>query len=361
MPDNIITIERHILEQQTLHPEATGVLTNLLYDIALAAKVIAREMNRAGLVEDILGAAGTVNVQGEQQQKLDVFAHEAMVRLTGFTGRLCVMASEEHKDPILIPERYPCGKYALLFDPLDGSSNINYNVSVGTIFSIHQKISSGSEHGQLEDLLQPGYRQIAAGYVIYGSGTMMVYTTGEGVHGFTLDPTVGEFLLSHPNIRIPAKPQYYSVNQGYEKYWTEGVARYVRWLQGREGDGEGLSLSLRYIGSLVADFHRTLLSGGVFLYPADRKSASRPFGKLRLCYEAAPMAFLAEQAGGYASDGVNPILNIQPNELHQRVPFFAGNREMVDRAEAFISRYDQEWVERYQTQISLEPTPVASD
>jgi len=358
MPDRIITIERHILQEEAQHPEATGVLTNLLYDIALVAKLISREMRRAGLI-DILGMSGGVNVHGEEQAKLDTFAHDALVRMTGYTGRLCVMGSEEFEDPIYIPDEYPCGKYVMLFDPLDGSSNIDFNVGVGTIFSIYERVSEESSRGELKDLLQPGSKQIAAGYVIYGPSTMMVYTTGNGVHGFTLDPTVGEFLLSHPKITIPKTPKYYSVNQGYESYWSEGIKRYVRWLQGNDTDEPRKLLPLRYIGSLVADFHRTLLSGGVFLYPADMQDPHKPFGKLRLCYEAAPMAFIMEQAGGQASDGVNPIKSIYPSYLHQRVPFFAGNRELVEKAEEYIARYDQEWVERYKAETALEP--VAGD
>jgi fructose-1,6-bisphosphatase I len=269
------------------------------------------------------------------------------------TGRLCIMASEESGDPIRIPDEYPTGNYALLFDPLDGSSNIDYNVSIGTIFSIHRKISKGGG-GSLEDLLQPGYRQVAAGYIVYGSSTMMVYTTGYGVHGFTLDPSVGEFLLSHPDIRIPEKPVYYSVNQGYQKHWTEGVKRYIKWITGQDDDHPHKGLSLRYIGSLVADFHRTLLSGGVFLYPADHKDPKKPYGKLRLCYECAPLAFIMQQAGGYASDGVHSIMNIQPQNLHQRVPLFIGNTELVERAEECIRQYDTDWIDSYYESMSLE-------
>ncbi len=347
----ITTIERHILEQQSLYPGATGTFTNLLYDIALSAKLIARETTRAGLV-NILGRAGEINVQGEEQQKLDVYADDVIFRMMDHTGRLCIMASEENTDPILIPDRFPTGRYALLFDPLDGSSNIDYNVSIGTIFSIHRKISKG-ERGELMDLLQPGYRQTAAGYIVYGSSTMMVYTTGQGVHGFTLDPSVGEFLLSHPNIRIPEKPSYYSVNAGYEKHWAEGVRRYMRWITGQDEEEPAQGLSLRYIGSLVADFHRTLLAGGIFMYPADLKDPKKPYGKLRLCYEAAPLAFIIEQAGGYASDGVHAIMNIHPKALHQRVPLFIGNRDLVERAEEYVHRYDAKWVKQYETELGL--------
>lgn len=333
MTREIITIERHILEQQRRFPEATGEFTNLLYDIALAAKIIFREVSKAGLVE-ILGLAGEVNVQGEEVMKLDVFANETLIRMNDHTGRLCAMASEECADIIPIPERFPCGRYALVFDPLDGSSNIDMNVSIGTIFSIHRKISA-APRGSLEDFLQAGCRQAAAGYIIYGSSTMMVYTTGRGVHGFTLDPSVGEFLLSHPNIQIPPRGKYYSVNEGYWQRWGAGVRRYVDYLK-ESDEATGRPYSGRYIGSLVADFHRNLLAGGIFMYPAD---ADKPRGKLRLLYEAAPLAFIVEQAGGRASDGTQDIMHIQPESLHQRVPLFIGSREDVDRVEQFIREF----------------------
>lgn len=334
MDEQIITIERHIIEQQREYPGATGVFSDLLYDIALAAKIIARETTRAGLVE-ILGLAGKINVQGEQQMKLDVFASETMIRMNSYTGRLAVMASEEEEDIIPIPRGYKTGKYVLIFDPLDGSSNIDVNVSIGTIFAIYRRLSAEGP-GTLEDCLQKGRHLAAAGYVIYGSSTVMVYTTGQGVHGFTLDPSVGEFLLSHPNIRIPARPKYYSVNQGYEQYWSAGVRRFTRWLQGMDAEEPRTPLSGRYIGSLVADFHRNLLEGGVFYYPADIR---KPGGKLRLLYEAIPLAFIAEQAGGYASDGQRNILDVQPESLHQRTPLFIGHRELVEKAEGFMHAY----------------------
>jgi D-fructose 1,6-bisphosphatase (EC 3.1.3.11) len=337
MPEEIITIERHILEQERAYPEATGVFTSLLYDIALAAKIIARETSRAGLVQ-ILGLAGKTNVQGEAQMKLDVFANQTIIRMNSYTGRLAVMASEEEPDIIPIPEGYPTGRYVLVFDPLDGSSNIDVNASIGTIFGIYRRRTPAGP-GTVEDCLQPGRDLAAAGYIIYGSSTMMVYTTGNGVHGFTLDPGVGEFLLSHPNIRIPAEPKYYSVNQGNEKYWSEGVRRYTHWLQGMDEENPRKPLSGRYIGSLVADFHRNLLEGGVFYYPQDYKDPNKPKGKLRLLYEAAPLAFIAEHAGGYASDGQRPILDIVPEALHQRTALFIGNRDLVEMAERFIARY----------------------
>ena len=268
--------------------------------------------------------------------KLDIFAHETMVRMNSFTNRLAVMASEEQDGIISIPADYGVGKYVLVFDPLDGSSNIDVNVSIGTIFGIYRRLSQ-SGPGILQDCLQKGKHLVAAGYIIYGSSTMMVYSTGHGVHGFTLDPGLGEFLLSHSNIQIPQTPKYYSVNQGYAPYWSQGVQRFTQWLQGMDPEEKRKPLSGRYIGSLVADFHRNLLSGGIFYYPAD---ARRPHGKLRLLYEAIPLAFIAEQAGGYASDGRGPILERQPESLHQRTPLFIGNRELVERAEMFIAQYD---------------------
>lgn len=345
--NKIVTIERHILEtQQRVNPEATGVFTQLLYDIALAAKVIARETTRAGLV-DILGEQGTSNIHGERQQKLDVYANEVIFKMNDHTERLCVMASEEEDDIIPIPERFKTGRYVLVYDPLDGSSNIDVNVSIGTIFAVFRKISHGN-HGTLEDVLQPGRSLVAAGYVIYGASTMLVYSTGHGVHGFTLDPSVGEFLLSHENIRIPEKPAYYSVNQGNEKYWTPGVRRYVKWLQGIYGEGHK-PLSQRYIGSLVADFHRNLLKGGVYLYPGDLNDTQQPGGKLRLLYEAAPLAFLAEQAGGLGSDGLSNIMDVKPHSLHQRVPLIIGSRKLVEKGVEFIQEYDREWIDRYRS------------
>jgi fructose-1,6-bisphosphatase I len=331
-----MTIERHILEEQAYHPEATGVLTNLLYDIALAGKVIASKTTRAGLAE-ILGRTEDVNIQGEQVMKLDRFADLTIFRLNDHTGRVAAMASEENENFMPVPDKYPKGKYILLYDPLDGSSNVDYNVPIGTIFGVYKRTSEDGP-GTLEDFLQPGRNLVAAGYIAYGSSTMFIYTSGHGVHGFTLDPTVGEFLLSHPNIRMPAKPKYFSVNLGYQIYWSKGVRLYTEYLQGHEGGVKGLSL--RYIGTLVSDFHRNLLAGGVLYYPADCKDPKTPHGKLRLLYECAPLSFIAEQAGGYASDGRQRILDIQPKTLHDRTPIFVGNRELVKKVEEFISRYD---------------------
>ncbi len=331
----ITTIERHILEEQKIHPEATGTLTYLLYDLAMAGKYIASHTARAGLVE-VLGSTEEYNVQGEQVMKLDRLADQTIFRFNDHTGRLAAMASEEHADLIPIPEKYPLGKYVLLFDPLDGSSNIDYNTTIGTIFSVYRRVTKDGP-GTLEDCLQPGRNLVVAGYLIYSVSTMLVYTTGSGVHGFTLDPSLGEFLLTHDNIRIPDEGKYFSVNQGYEKYWSEGVKRFTRHLQGL--DGERKPLSARYIGSLVGDFHRNLLSGGIFYYPADRKDPSKPEGKLRLLYEAIPLAFIAEQAGGYASNGKGNILDIQPASLHQRTPLFIGSRELVETAEQYLKTY----------------------
>lgn len=331
-----MTIERHIMEEQAFHPQATGVLTNLLYDLALSGKVIASKTIRAGLAE-ILGRTEDVNVQGETVMKLDRFADLTILRLTDHTGRLAGMASEENADFIPVPDIYPRGKYLLVFDPLDGSSNVDFNMPVGTIFGVYRRLA---EDGPVtaEEFYQPGRKLIAAGYIAYGTSTMMVYTAGHGVHGFTLDPYVGEFLLTHPNIKIPPA-KYFSVNLGYHKYWSKGVQRFTEYLQGREG-GEK-SLSLRYIGTLVSDFHRNLLAGGVFYYPADTKDPKMPNGKLRLLYEAGPLAFIAEQAGGYASTGRGPILDVKPTSLHDRTPLFIGNRKYIEKVEQFIAETDK--------------------
>jgi fructose-1,6-bisphosphatase I len=329
----IMTISRYILEQQREVPGATGEFSDLLSTITLAAKVITREVRRAGL-SNILGFTGAENVQGEKVTKLDEFAHNVLLEILGRSGHVCALASEEEAELIPIPDGYPLGKYIVLLDPLDGSSNIDANVSVGTIFSIHRRITKEGK-GTLEDVLQPGYKQVGAGYILYGSSTMMVYSTGHGVHGFTLDPTVGEFLLSHKNIRIPEKGKIYSINEGNANRWGKGVQNYINYLK-EEDKKTDRPYSSRYIGSLVADFHRNLLYGGIFLYPADSKN---PKGKLRLLYEAAPMAYLVEQAGGLASTGYERILDIQPTELHQRVPLIIGSREDVLMAEKFI----REW------------------
>ncbi len=327
---SVVTIERFIIEQEKLHPEATGELSGLLYDLALAAKMIANKVRSAGLA-DILGATDLENIQGETQQKLDVLANEIIIKAVDHGGRLCAMASEEEPGIIDIPPHFRCGKYCLLFDPLDGSSNIDVNVPVGTIFSVVRKITRGSR-GEMEDMLQPGRRQVAAGYVIYGSSTMLVYTTGQGAHGFTLDPSLGEFLLSHPNIRTPDVGRYLSVNDSYHSQWEPNVQNLMRYYRGQDGNRQ--PMNTRYVGSLVADFHRNLLGGGLFAYPANRKNKR---GKLRLLYEASPLAFIVEQAGGAATDGHERILDIQPTELHQRTPLFIGSTNDVDAARTMLS------------------------
>ena len=311
MPDShVVTISRFLVDQERLHPQATGAFTSLLQDIALAAKMIGREVNKAGLV-DIIGAAGEENVHGEAVQKLDVFADRVMYRALDHTGLVACMASEENETFIPIPDKFPAGPYVVIYDPLDGSSNIDVNVSIGTIFSIHRKVTD-AERGTMEDCIQPGSRQVAAGYVLYGSSTMLVYTTGAGVHGFTLDPSIGEFILSHPGMRIPSPPRkVYSVNEAYFSRWEPGQQRLVSHLKNEGGFGS------RYIGSLVADVHRTLLKGGLFMYPGE---SNNPQGKLRLMYEAAPMAMIVEQAGGKASNGGMDIMDIVPDSLHQRTP-----------------------------------------
>ncbi len=332
---SIVTIERFILEQERMHPEATGDLTNLLYAIALAGKIISGNVRRAGLM-DVLGLYGGVNSSGEEQQKLDVIANNAMKQALSHSGRVCVMASEEEGGPVPIMANGngSSGKYAVLYDPLDGSSNIDVNVSIGTIFSIHQRVTPRGP-GTLEDCLQIGRHQIAAGYIIYGSSTVLAYTAGQGVHLFTLDPTIGEFRLLNQDIKTPHVGRYYSVNESYYQRWTDGYRRVVEMFKGVEDVAER-KIS-RYIGSLVADFHRNLLGGGVFMYPADSKSSE---GKLRLLYEAAPLAFIAEQAGGKASDGTQPILDIVPQELHQRTPLVIGSVGDVDFVERIVREVD---------------------
>jgi len=319
-----MTLTRFLLEEQRRHPGSTGNFTALFSDLVTAAKVISREVRRAGLI-DILGASGNSNIHGEEVQKLDEFANEAIIRGMEHGGHLSAMASEEMDDIIHVDGRYPKGCYLLLFDPLDGSSNIDVNVSVGTIFSI-LRCRDGSKV-TAEDFLRPGVEQVSAGYILYGSSTMMVYTTGHGVHGFTLDPSVGEFLLSHPDIRIPEKGKIFSINEGNSKHWLPGTGAYIEKLK-----SDGRDCSARYVGSLVSDFHRNLLKGGIFLYPADRKSRN---GKLRLLYEANPLSFIVEQAGGRSSNGVERIMEVKPGELHQRTPLIIGSRADVEEAESF--------------------------
>lgn len=327
---SVVTIERFIIEQERLYPQATGELSGILYDLALAAKMIANKVRSAGLA-DVLGATASVNVQGETQQKLDVLANDILIKALDHGGRLAAMASEEEPDIIPIPDGFPMGKYVIVFDPLDGSSNIDVNVPVGTIFSVMRKVSRGVR-GDLSDFLQPGRRQVAAGYVIYGSSTMLVYTTGQGAHGFTLDPSIGEFLLSHPDIKSPARGRYLSVNDSYEQQWAEPTRALIRRYRGL--DGKKKPLSGRYVGSLVADFHRNLLGGGLFAYPSNTQYRK---GKLRLLYEANPLAFICEQAGGAAIDGAGDILDLAPTELHQRTPLFIGSKDEVAVAREMLA------------------------
>ena len=332
MAKNFMTLTRHINEGEKKIPGATGELSALLHELSLAAKVISLEVNKAGLA-DIIGFTGDDNVHGEKVKKLDMFSHDMLFRAMDHGGHLCAMASEEEEDIIHIPKHHKIGKYVLLFDPLDGSSNIDANVSVGTIFSIYKRIGpDDGSPGTLEDSLQKGTEQVAAGYVVYGSSTIFVYTVGKGVYGFTLDPAFGEFLLSHDNIRIPEKANIYSINEGNYKYWRNGLKKYIKYIQDADNRGR-TPYSGRYIGSMVADIHRNMLYGGIFIYPADRKN---PSGKLRLMYECNPMAFIIEQAGGRAIDGSKRILEIQPTDLHQRVPIYIGSKEAVDKVEEFL-------------------------
>lgn len=340
MTNKITTVQRHIMDTQRRYPQASGEFSDLLTQIILAAKIISREVNKAGLT-NILGRTDRTNIHGEQVMKLDQFANEYMISALDHGGHLCIMASEENVDPIQIPDEYPAGKYAVMFDPLDGSSNIDVNVSVGTIFSIQRKISSG-KRGSLEDLLQPGYKQAGAGYIIFGSSTMLVYSTGLGVHGFTLDPSVGEFLLSHENIRIPARGKYYSTNEGYSKQWPLAIQKYVESL--KEFDPEkNRPYGLRYTGSFVADIHRTLLYGGMFFYPSRKNPVTGKWkGKLRLLYESSPLAYLVEQSGGVATDGSRRLLEIQPEKLHERAAFYGGSPEEMKELDSFFKKYGLE-------------------
>jgi fructose-1,6-bisphosphatase I len=322
----ITTIERFLLDTQPDY--ASGDLTSLLYDIALAAKIIAAQTRRAGLL-DILGFADNINVQGEEQRKLDVYADEVFIRATQGTGRLCALVSEEQENVIRIPPQYQEGSYILVYDPLDGSSNIDTNISIGTIFGIYRRLDDNKPIS-LADCLQPGKDLIAAGYILYGTSTMLVYSTGNGVNGFTLDPAWGEFILSHENSRYPTPPMYYSFNHALTDRLPESLKQYIEWLRKLKDP----VLSHRYVGSMVADFHRNLIHGGVFGYPAE---ATKPDGKIRLLYEAAPLAYIAEQAGGYGSDGRQSLLDIKPKDIHQRVPVFIGDRDLVEKAATFIT------------------------
>jgi fructose-1,6-bisphosphatase I len=322
MPQQV-TVTEHILLHQKLIPGATGQFTRLFNELVLSAKIITRAVSKAGLV-DILGFTGDVNIQGEEVKKLDDYANRILIHRLARSGVLCAMASEENADIIEVPDSLPRGEYIIIFDPLDGSSNIDVNVSIGTIFSIFKRQSDPQGPLMSSDVLQKGSEQVAAGYILYGSSTMLVFSSGDGVHGFTLDPSVGEFLLSHPNIRIPEQGKIYSVNEGYERYWDRGTKKALDYFKSPK-NALHKPYSGRYIGSLVADIHLNLLYGGIFMYPADLRDPKKPSGKLRLTCECNPMAFIVEQAGGMATDGLDRILDIEPDHLHQRVPFFCGS------------------------------------
>jgi fructose-1,6-bisphosphatase I len=338
MVKKFTTLYRYIIEEERKFPEATGQLSDLLYDIALACKIISLEVNRAGLI-NILGLTGDENIQGEAVKKLDVYSNEILTHMMRIGGHACAICSEEDANFIPMEDKFfhhdVLNKYIVHFDPLDGSSNIDANISIGTIFSIYKRISK-SGPATLEDCLQKGTQQVAAGYVVYGSSTIMVYTAGKGVHGFTLDPSVGEFLLSHENMMIPKKSKTYSVNEGNFSKWSDGMKDYINYLKQNDKETDRPYTS-RYVGSLVADFHRNLLYGGIFIYPADEKSTN---GKLRLMYEANPLSMIVEQAGGRSSNGKSRILEIEPKDLHQRTPLFIGSEEDVKMAEKFLMNND---------------------
>jgi len=332
------TITEHLLQCEDEIPAATGQFTQLLNELITGAKLISREINKAGLLADILGLTGETNVQGEKIRKLDEFADQVFIWRLQRSGLLCALSSEENEGVIQVPDNLPRGNYVIIFDPLDGSSNIDANVSIGTIFSIYRRLDK-TVCGSLDNFLRRGSEQVAAGYFLYGSSTMLVYTVGNGVHGFTLDPSVGEFLLSHPDIRVPQRGKIYSVNESNSMYWDERTNRVISYFKsGRNNRGN--PYNSRYIGSMVADFHRNLLYGGIFMYPADKKDPAKPKGKLRLLCEAIPMAFIAEQAGGAATDGKQRILDIKARELHERTPLFIGSKLDVDDATAIMQGKD---------------------
>jgi fructose-1,6-bisphosphatase I len=332
---SIVTLSEFIMERQADFPYASGDLSRLLSDIGIAAKIINHKVNKAGL-QDILGAVGTTNIQGETQMKLDVFADNALLNAVKWGGQVCGVGSEEsEKYTAFDTEVNKKSKYVMLFDPLDGSSNIDVNVSIGTIFSIFRRTSSVGDLANINDFLQPGDEQVAAGYVIYGSSTMLVYTTGHGVNGFTLEPSIGEFCLSHENMIIPEDGKIYSINEGNLLSSGAGVQEYVDWCK-QTDKKTSRPYTARYIGSLVADFHRNLIKGGIYMYPG---TSSAPNGKLRLMYEANPLAFIVEQAGGKASTGTGRIMEVKPKDLHQRVALFIGSKNMVERVEGLIAKH----------------------
>ncbi len=329
----LITIDEFTIQQTRKFEHATGELSALLRDIALACKLINKKVNKAGLV-DIIGAHGATNVQGEEQMKLDVFADEILIHILRNSNECAGIASEENDEFVAFDDEYSVNsKYVVLFDPLDGSSNIDINASIGTIFSIYRRVSELGKPCTQEDFLQPGNKLMAAGYIIYGSSTMLVYATKLGVNGFTLEPSIGEFCLSHPNMKCPENGKIYSLNQGNSCKYSDGVKSFLNYCMADKKE-EGLPLSHRYIGAMVADLHRTLIKGGIFLYPADSKNKN---GKLRLMYECNPMTFIVEAAGGIGSTGKENILNVQPSELHQRVPIYIGSKNLVNKALDFVA------------------------
>jgi fructose-1,6-bisphosphatase I len=330
---DIVTLSEFVIRNQKDFPYAKGDLTRLLGDIAVAAKIVTREVRKAGLV-NILGEFGTTNTHGESQKKLDVYANDQFIAAMKHGGVVAGVASEENDNVVVFEDR-DCAEanYVVCIDPLDGSSNIDVNVSIGTIFSVYRTITKKGVCS-MQDFLQPGTEQVAAGYIIYGSSTMLVYTTGHGVNGFTLDPSIGVFCLSHPDLKTPEKGQIYSVNEGNFNYFSPDIQDYIRYCQGTANDF-GKSYSCRYIGSLVADFHRNLIKGGIYMYPS---TEADPKGKLRLLYECNPLAFIVEQAGGKASTGFERIMEIKPEKLHQRVPYFVGSLKMVEKAEELLAQ-----------------------
>ncbi|MCR9171461.1 MAG: class 1 fructose-bisphosphatase [bacterium] len=331
----LVTLHEFIMDRQADFPFATGELSRLLSDIAVASKVVSKDVRRAGLLENFLGAQGSTNVQGEEQQKLDVIADNQFIQMFQSGGEVCGIASEENDDFMAFDTEFSKkGKYVVLFDPLDGSSNIDVNVSIGTIFSIYRRKSEVGTKATLEDMMQAGNEQIAAGYVLYGSSTMLVYTTGNGVNGFTLDPSIGEFCLSHPNMKMPETGRIYAMNEGNINICESGIKEYIETYCQQTLPGAKRPYSGRYIGSLVADFHRNLIKGGIYIYP---DTTTDPEGKLRLLYECNPLAFIAEQAGGLATTGRERVLDIVPEKLHQRIPYFVGSKTMVEQAMSFLT------------------------
>jgi fructose-1,6-bisphosphatase I len=327
----VTTLGQFIIEKQNDFPYAKGELSRLLRDIGIAAKIVNREVNKAGLV-NILGDAGSTNIQGENQKKLDVYANEQFIAALSSGGECCIVASEENDELVRIDSAVSKNaKYIVAIDPLDGSSNIDVNVAVGTIFSIYRRITKDGP-AQLSDVLQAGTEQVAAGYIVYGSSTMLVYTTGKGVNGFTLDPSIGEFCLSHPNLKIPSSGTIYSINEGNYVHFPDGVKKYIKYCQ-VEDLATKRPYTSRYIGSMVADIHRSIIKGGIFIYPT---TSSAPTGKLRLVYECNPMAFIIEQAGGKATNGFQRILELPVTDLHQRSAIFIGSADMVSQAESFM-------------------------